>query len=218
MSYERRIPIALLGLLVCACRPADNSAERQDAQVEYLDASRDAVSAQDDAAVADSTVESAQDSGTQEDANASDANASDAEVPPVDDGIPVAPNVFPLVAPSLCTTQNGRMFECRYKPGHVDALSIPGSGQFKTRVSGHVKGDCTTQFPFVPWLSAEGVERFKYNIYENDHLWLRRDDSAAIASVNIENGSAFAGKENYSASCRVWLEVEFNVPIEPSAM
>jgi hypothetical protein len=172
---------------------------------------------QPDDAATDSRDGSASDAGPQD----AGYGEHDAEFPverdagQLEEGIPDADNIVKMVAPSVCERGSSYIYKCRFGPVDLAAPSLPTEGRFKTRVVGRRKGDCTTQFPFEARLSADGVAPFVYDLGDNDEVFLRRDDDAALASVHVEESSGFAGVPAYDETCRVWLEVSFNEPIEP---
>ena len=171
----------------------------------------DAASAPDaapDDAAAEVTLD---DAGTEHDAGTEPVPELDAGR--LEDGIPDGANIVKLVAPSVCTVELGYMFNCHFGPVVLEAPAASGGGQFKTRVVGHKQGDCSTQYPFVVELSADGILATKVSLFLNDETFLRRDDSAALSNLTVKEGSAFAGNAEYDVSCRVWLEVDFNVKI-----
>ncbi len=118
-----------------------------------------------------------------------------------------------MVAPSVCQTVNGHLRNCNFGQVTLRAAASPGPGQYKTRVVGHSQGDCSgSTFPFAAKLSADGVEPLTYILFWNEQAVLRRDDSAALTSLLAEKVN-YPVTGNYHLDCRVWLEVDFNVPI-----
>ncbi len=196
------LPLALLAITACD-DPASSSADAS-LPAPGADAASDRPDAADPAAP---------DAMLSPDATPLPDATPQADADPANDGIPQGPNIVTMVAPSVCRTINGHLRSCQFGPVTLQAPASPGPGQYKTRVLGHHQGDCSTQFPFVARLSADGVEPFTYHLFLNEQAILRRDDSAALASVLVENGSSFPGSGNYGLDCRVWLEVDFNVPI-----
>jgi hypothetical protein len=211
----QRVPLPLLplGLIVaCGAEPATQPA--QDAAL-IPDAS---VAVSTDAAVPE-PLQELEDSGSEAPVVEQDASTPQDRVdggPPVpaDDGIPEGGGiVVKMVAPSICKSTSGgsRLFSCSLEP-RTHSLTAPSeTGRYRTRITFKRLGDCATQFPFIARFSADKLDAVKVQFLVNEEDFLRTSDDSPIESLLIENGSAYAGKEAYDASCRAWFVVEPNL-------
>jgi hypothetical protein len=168
------------------------------------------------------------DLGTEVDAAGDGADAGvpvSPDASEVDGATPVPPDAAPLadaaslpagaiaiVSPDVCTLVNHHLRDCDFGPVTVTAPAPPAANPVKTVVRAHKAGDCSTQFEFAVRLSASGVDAIDTRLFLDPDPALRRDDGSPIDALTVEDVSPFAGVPVYDETCRVWLEVDWNLP------
>ncbi len=122
--------------------------------------------------------------------------------------IPEGENIVPVVGPGVCRDHHGFLLGCTFGVWEKTSDTQP-AGQFETRVTSRIAGDCETSYPFYVVVSGEGIEPFNLGLLAEDEVVVRGAGGAALTSLYVAH-SKWASSAWFAGTCRVWLEVALN--------
>lgn len=171
----------------------------------------------------DARVAERDDAETNADASVDAKADADSASPPVteqdggrDASVPVSGSAgtitLTLISPATCDPQFGKLIHCHLPPVTVDAAAPLPPGLVYSELTRRNEGNCSTQYPLTLHVEAPDALPRSFDLTSGRTETLQRADGTALTGMTVSSDGPWLPYMVVGDSCRVYLDVRFNVP------